>query len=301
MGFEQYFPLIKQWLVDHGFQLSSREWASLAWMALIAAGIIYLAATDSRFRHQLIDLFKTAFFSKLAYLWIGYALWIALFILLADYFRYWQPTLTKATLVWSATIGISTLAGFTEAQSIGYFKSSVLNLFRGVIIFEYFLGFATFPIWVEFPLQFFIFFFLVAPIIASDYQQRWSLISLGFFILLLLAMVVNSVLAIYTATNLDWGLILRQISLPVILTLWVLVLVPPLSIYAAYEVVFGKMAILRNKESGLWKAKLGLLLALRHHLKYIREAEKGGSEVTRAARADTVRAAYREARKLLDE
>lgn len=250
MVFEQYFPLIRQRLVDHGFRLSSREWASLAWMALIAAGIIYLAATDSRFRHQLIDLFKTAFFSKLAYLWIGYALWIALFILLADYFGYWQPTLTKATLVWSATIGISTLAGFTEAQSLGYFKSSLLNLFRGVMIFEYFLGFATFPIWVEFPLQFFIFFFLVAPIIASDYQQRWSLISLGFFILLLLAMVVNSVLAIYTATNLNWRLILRQISLPVILTLWVLMLVPPLSIYAAYEVVFGKWLFYGTKRAG---------------------------------------------------
>lgn len=301
MGFEQYFPLIRQWLVDHGFQLSSREWASLAWMVLIAAGVIYLAATDSRFRHQLIDLFKTAFFSKLAYLWIAYALWIALFILLADYFGHWQPSMTKATLVWSATVGISTLAGFTEVQSLGYFKSAVLNLFRVLVIFEYFLGFATFPIWVEFPLQFFIFFFLVASIIASDYQKRWSQISLGFFILLLLAMVANSVLAIYTATNLDWGLILRQISLPVILTLWVLVLVLPLSIYAAYEVVFGKMGILRNKESGLWKAKLGLLLALRHHLKYIRKAEKGGAEVTRAARADTVRAAYREARKLVDE
>lgn len=301
MGFEQYFPLIRQWLVDHGFQLSSREWASLAWMVLIAAGVIYLAATDSRFRHQLIDLFKTAFFSKLAYLWIAYALWIALFILLADYFGHWQPSMTKATLVWSATVGISTLAGFTEAQSLGYFKSAVLNLFRVLVIFEYFLGFATFPIWVEFPLQFFIFFFLVASIIASDYQKRWSQISLGSFILLLLAMVANSVLAIYTATNLDWGLILRQISLPVILTLWVLVLVLPLSIYAAYEVVFGKMGILRNKESGLWKAKLGLLLALRHHLKYIRKAEKGGAEVTRAARADTVRAAYREARKLVDE
>ncbi|MHC3439569.1 hypothetical protein ACYJ1Y_16125 [Natrialbaceae archaeon A-gly3] len=298
---EQYLPVIRQWLVDHGFQLSSREWASLAWVALIVAGIIYLAATNSRFRHQLANIFKIAFFSKLVFVWIGYALWIALFVLLADYFGYWQPTLTKATLVWSATIGIVTLVGFTEAQSLGYFKSAVLNLFRGVIVFEYFLGFATFPIWVEIPLQFFIFFFLVAPIVASDYQQRWSLISGVFFILLLLAMVVNSVLAIYTATNLGWGLILRQVSLPVILTLWVLMLALPLSIYAAYETVFTKMAILRNKERGLWKAKLGLLLALRHHLKYIREAEKGGAEVTHAARADTVRGAYREARKLVDE
>lgn len=301
MSFVRHFPLFRQWLVDHGFQLSSREWASLTWLAIITASIIYFAAINSRVRHQIIDVFKQAFFSRLAYLWIGYTFWIALFILLADYLGYWQATLTKATLVWSATAGISILVGFTEAQSLGYFKSAVLNLPRGVIIFEYFLGFATFTFWVELSLQFFIFFFLVAPTIESDYQQKWSLISLGFIILLLLAMVVNFILAIYTTTNLDWGLIVRQISLPVILSLWVLVLVPPLSIYSAYEVVFGKMAILRNEERGLWKAKFGLLLALRHQLKYIREAEKGGEEVTRAARADTVWTAYREARKLVDE
>lgn len=301
MGFEQFLPLFRQWLVDHGFLLSSREWASLAWMVIIVAVIIYLAATNSTFRHQLANVFKTAFFSKLIFLWIVYALWIALFVLLADCFGYWAPTLTKATLVWSATIGIATLVGFTEAQSLGYFKSAVLNLFRGVIVFEYFLGFATFPIWVEFPLQFFIFFFLVAPIVASDYQQRWSLISSVFFILLLLAMVVNSILTIYTAINLDWALILRQVLLPMSLTLWVLMLALPLAMYAAYETAFTKMAILRDKETGLWKVKLGLLLALRHHLKYVKEAEKGGAEVTHAARADTVRGAYREARMLVDE
>lgn len=299
MRFEQYLPLIRQLLVDHGFQLNSREWASLAWIAVVGVIVIYLAATNPRIRHGLIDVFKMAFLSKLIVIWIGYAVWVGLFVFITDYFGYWQPTLTKATLVWSATVGISILTGFTEAQSLGYFKSAALNLFRGLIIFEYFLGFATFSILVEFILQFFIFLFLVAPTIDRDNRQQWGLVSLGFFTLLLLAMAANSAFAVYSATHLDWGMILRQISLPVILSLWVLVLVVPLSIYAAYKSVFTMMGIFRNKETGLWKVKLGLLLALKHRLKYIREAEKGGAEVTRAARADSVRAAYREARKLV--
>lgn len=301
VAFEQHLHLIGQWLVNHGFQLSNREWASLAWLTLIVIGIISAAATSSKARYKLTGLVKITFFSKLAYIWIGYVLWIGLFVLLADYFGYWRPTLTKATLVWAATAGIGSLVGFTEAQNLGYFKSAVRNLFQGVIAFEYFLGFASFSILVEFVLQFIIFFVIVAPFTDSDSQKRWNQIRLGFFTVLLLAMTVNSSLAVPSAgTKLDWGLILRQISLPVILGVWVLVLALPLSIYSAYEAVFRKMSIFRNKESGLWKAKLGVLLALRHHLKYIREAEKGGAEITRAARADTVRVAYREVRKLVD-
>jgi hypothetical protein len=61
------------------------------------------------------------------------------------------------------------------------------------------------------------------------------------------------------------------------------------------------MKTVRYKEDVLWKAKLGLLLALRHHLKYVREEKKGGAETTRAARADTVGTAHREAQELVDE
>lgn len=302
MGFEQHLHLTGQWLVNHGFQFSNREWASLAWLALIVIGIIFAAATSSKARHHLTGLLKTAFLSKLAYIWIGYVLWIGLFVLLADYFGYWRPILTKATLVWAATAGIGSLVGFAEAQSLGYFKSAVRNLLRGVIVVEYFLGVASFSIPVEFVLQFIIFFVTVAPIIDSDSQKRWNRIGFGFYSVLLMVMIVNSALAVSTAwTTLDWGLILRQIFLPVILGVWVLGLVLPLSIYSAYEGVFRKMEIFRNEESGLWKVRIGLLLALKHHLKYVREAEKGGAETTRAARADSVGAAYREARKLIDE
>lgn len=302
MGFEQHLHLVEQWLLNHGFTLSNREWASVALLAIVAILTTGAAATSPKLRRRLASIYETAFFSKLAIIGIGYVLWIWLFVLLADYVGYWRPTLTKATLVWAATAGVGSLAGFAEARSIGYFKSAVRSLLRGVIIVEYFLFFASFSILVEFILQLLILFFMVAPIVSSDSEKRWDLIGFGFFSVLLVAMTVNSGLAVAsTWTTLDWGLILRQISLPVLLGVWVLMLVLPLSIYSAYEVVFMKMGIFRDEERGLWKAKLGLLLALRHHLKYIREAEKGGAETTRAARADTVGGAYRRARELIDE
>lgn len=64
MGFEQHLHLIGQWLVNHGFQLSNREWASLGWLALIVIVIIFAAATSSKVRHDLTGLLKTAFLSS---------------------------------------------------------------------------------------------------------------------------------------------------------------------------------------------------------------------------------------------
>lgn len=302
MSFEQHFYSIDQWLVNHGFLLNNREWASLAWLSLIIIGILSFAAINSEFRRQLAGIFKMAFFSKLAFIWIIYVLWIGLFVILADYFGYWRPMLTKAALVWAATTGIGSLVGFSEAQNLGYFKSAMRNSLRIVAVFVYFIGFASFSFLLEFAIQPIIFLIMVAPIIDSNSQRLWNQIGFVCYFILLVVMAINSGFFVYsTWTNLDLGLILRQILLPVILSIWILGLVLPLSISSSYEQVFTNMRIFRNQERGLWKVKIGVILALKHRLKYIREAEKGGAEITRAARADTVEDAYREARKLVEE
>lgn len=302
MDIERLLHLIARWLVNHGFQLSNREWASLILLTFLVIGIIVFAAVNTKFRHQLADLFRIAFFSKLAYIWIIYIVWIGLFVYSADYFGYWQPRLTKATIVWAGTAGITFFVGSVEAQSLGYFKSAVKNLFRGVIVIEYFLGISSFSILIEIILQLIIIVVTVILTIDTGSQRDQDYLGNSLLILLFVVMTINSALAIPNAwTELDKEWILKQLTLPILLLSWVLLLALPFSMFSAYENVFVKLRIFRVKESGMWKVKLGVILALRHHLKAIREAEKGGAEITRAARADTVRESYREARKLVDE
>lgn len=302
MGFEQHLHLIGQWLVNHGFQLSNREWASLAWLVLLTIVALFGSVISPEFRHDLAGIFKTAFLSELLYLWIVYAVWIGLFVYLADHVGYWRPMMTRATLVWAATAGLRTLGGFIDVDSLGYIKTAIQNQIQGIIIFEYIIGFASFSIIIEFILQLFIFIALVAPVVESDLRDLWTRVGLGFFICLIVAMIINSGLAATDRwTTLDWELILRQIALPVLLGTWVILFVPVVAVFSAYQNVFRRMEIFRDDNEDSWKAKMGVVLALRHHLKYIREAEKGGAEITCAARADSVGAAYREARKLVDE
>jgi hypothetical protein len=104
------------------------------------------------------------------------------------------------------------LVGFAEAQNLGYFKSAVRNLFRKVIAFEYLLEIGSFPSLVESIFQFIIFFVIVGSIIDPSSEKRWNQIGFGFFTVLILAIAINSGLAVSsTWTKLDWGLILRRI------------------------------------------------------------------------------------------
>lgn len=180
MGFEQHLHLIGQWLVNHGFQLSNREWASLAWLVLITIGILFGSAISSKFRRDLAGIFKAAFLSELLYLWIVYALWIGLFVYLAGRVGYWRPMMTKAMLVWAATAGLRTLSGFTDVDSLGYVKTEIQNQIQGIIIFEYIIGFASFSIIIEFVLQLLIVIVLVVPVVDLDLRDLWTRVGLGF-------------------------------------------------------------------------------------------------------------------------
>lgn len=73
-----------------------------------------------------------------------------------------------------------------------------------------------------------------------------------------------------------------------------MVLVFLLAIVASYEEAFLQLKLYRDKHKGLWKAKLGLVLALGIRLRWIREAGKGGTK--HVARAESVGAAYEAAK-----
>jgi hypothetical protein len=79
-----------------------------------------------------------------------------------------------------------------------------------------------------------------------------------------------------------------------LLGIWVLMFVFPLAVVASYEDAFLRLNLYRDEQEGLWKAKIGLVLALGIRLRWIREAGKGGTK--HIACADSVSAAYEAAK-----
>lgn len=253
-------------------------------------------------RSTLIGALRMAVAPKLVIVWIVYVLWIMLFILVANWVGIWQAMLTKDTLVWSATAGIALLAGFTEATEPGYFRREVTKVLSVVVIFEYIVNFASFSFWFEFLLQPFLFFFIVAPVIDQkpESQKMWRRVRFWFLAILGVAIMHNTIRTLHTSwQTVNWGLFALRAVWPMLLGIWVLMLVFPMAVVASYEQAFVRLRLYRDEHEGLWKAKLGLVLALGIRLRWIREAAKGGTK--HVAHAESVGAAYDAAKRYKTE
>ena len=252
---------------------------------------------DPDVRSDLIEVLKMAVFSKLVIVWTVYFLWIALFVNIADWVGIWRAVLTKDTLLWSATAGVALLIGSTEASEPGYFRRAFSKVLSVVVIFEYLVNFTTFPVWIEIPLQLILFLFVVAPVVTKkpEQQEAWRRIRTWFFIILMIVIGGHTVQTLHASWQaMDLGLLALQAVWPMLLGIWVLMLLFPLSVVMCYEQAFVRLEMYRNDNARLWK--LGLVLALRIRLKWIREAAEGGSGTYHVAHAESVSAAYEAAK-----
>ena len=244
-----------------------------------------------------------AFAPKIAAVWIVYILWILSFVWIADWVGIWLTVLMKDTLVWSTTAGVALLLGFTEATKPGYFRQKLSEVVGVVVVFEYLVNFASFSFWIELFLQPVLFFFIVAPVVAeeADQEETWRRARVWFLAVLTMVLVGHTVQALHVSwQTVNWGNFALRAVWPMLLGTWVLVLVFPLALVASYEQAFLWLEMRSNEHTGLWKVKLGLVLALRTRLKWVREASKGGAVTYHVTRANSIVTAYEAAKRHRD-
>jgi hypothetical protein len=289
------------WLSSHGFELNSREWASLVWLGIVLIVLVF-AAPKSQLRASFWTVFRSAFATKLTIVWIIYATWIVILVALADWANIWKAVLTKDTVIWTVTAGLALLTGFTEASEPGYFRRAVLKAVSVVAILEYLVTLAIFSLWTELLLQPVVFLFAVAPIVAREPEQRtsWQYISTRFFAVFGLVLLAHTARTLWASWgSIDWKLSTLQALWPIALALWVLMLVFALAVVASYEQAFLRLNRSRGGKAGTWKGKLGLVLALGLRPGWIHEAAKGGT--FHVARANSIRDALEAARRFKAE
>lgn len=287
------FAHIGCWLHDYGFELNSREWASLIWLGILLA----FGLSKPTVRKCLRDFLRSAFSPKLAAVWAIYVAWIAGFVALAHWVGVWKNVLTKDTIVWTVTAGLALIVTFTEASKPGHFGRAVLKAVCIVVLLEYLVTLAKFRLWVELMLQPIVVLFVVAPIVVKEPGLRtsWHRASTWFFGILTFVMVGHTARTLYDSwTTMDWGLFALRAIWPMVMAFWVLIVVFGLAVVASYEQAFLRFDPSRDENVGALKPKLGLLLALRLQLRWIHEAAKGGT--FHVARSHSVRSAFQAAR-----
>jgi hypothetical protein len=295
---DQTFAVTNAWLIDHGFHFNNREWASLIWLGLLVAWFLPKAEV----RQSLGDVARSAFSPKLLLLWLSFVLWIVIFVLLVHATGFWDARLTKDTLVWSVTVGLVMLAGFTSAHQPRYFRQAVVKIAGVTAFVEYFFSLGTFPLLVELFLQPVVLVFAVAPHLAKTplEQVAWKRRSAHFFLVLGLVLIATTVLTVYSGWHsMDWRMFGLRAAWPVALGLWLLLLVFALGVVSSYEEAFMRLGWAPNDKQGLWRSKLGLVLAFGVRLEWIHYAATGGTY--KIARANSVKSAFQAAREFRRE
>ncbi|WP_316348706.1 hypothetical protein [Desulfuromonas acetoxidans] len=292
------FLKISSWLVEHGFQLNNREWASLVWIGILAACVL----PRTEVRQSLIPVIRSVLSPKLLIIWISLILWVVLIVFVAKHHKIWDSQLTKDTIVWTITVGLVSLTGFTKAHEQGFFRLAVVKTAGVTVFIEYLTSLSPFPIFIEILLQPLVLIFATAPILVKTpkEQLRWQGWSERFFILLALVFLGKTALSLMLDWNLiDWHLFVLRALWPISLGLWVLLLVFVWSVVSSYEQLFLRLEFAQPDSPGLWKNKAGTVMGLGFNLEAI-HCVSGGS-VYHIARAQSLRAAWLATRKLRSE
>lgn len=296
MNLQRITDEVISWLIAHGFQPNNREWVGLILLVTFAAFVIW----NTQSRSALFSAIKTATGRKLLALWAICILWMVLFVLVTDTVGIWNPVLTKDTFIWGVSSGLVLLGSFTEATKIGHFKDKATEIVGGIVIIECFMNLSPFSIPIEFVLQVVLLIAIVLPAGASNSQEEEIASKVRIWTLA----IASAIVVIHTLRTadvswgaVDWQLLVIKMVWPMLLGLWILTLIFPLSIYAAYEEVFLRIDICRSDSSKAWRAKIGVVLALGIRLKLIREAAKGGGMAYDVAHTNSIGAAYEEAKR----
>lgn len=287
---------------EYGFEFNNRELAGLIWIAVVLIIALLNPATRRAVGHSILRLVTTAFSQKLIVVWATYISWITIFVLIANEIGIWKPVLLKDTLAWTLTAGISTLISLREASKPHYLVTQVKRIAGILVLMEYFLNLTPFNIWIEIFLQPVILFIILAPKVAKgpidqNLFKEWST---KFHIYFPLIIIAHTARMLYmTRDSIDWRLFVLQVSWPVGLAVWVLILVLALAVIDGYRLAFVRLNRLSRSGVAPWYSKLAIVLTAGLKMKLVRKASRGGTFPI--ARADSLRAAYRAAKAFIKE
>jgi hypothetical protein len=147
-------------------ELTSREWASLAWMALaLAGGVVWRPARESMLTLA-GALLRPALLVPLGLL-VAYT---AALVAAASRTPAWDPTLLKATLVWLVAFGFVRMVGASRApEEDRWFLRQAAETVRPVVLVEFYANLHTLPFWGEFALQGW-----VLALVLGEGARRWD-------------------------------------------------------------------------------------------------------------------------------
>lgn len=231
--------------------LNSREEASLLWAVIILTVILLNKNT----RESLTELLKFFLNKKIVILFFFMILYIGMELIVFYKTRLLDTTLVKDIIFWFFGSALVLLLNINKTNEDGkYFKKTILDSLKFIIILEFIINFYAFNLFIEMMLVPLI-FFLVAISTVTALEERFSLVKK---IIDLVLAIVGIIIVVHVSIGLinnysDLATLnnLRAFILPPALTILYVPFVYFVALFMAYELLFVRLKSLLHHEKSL--------------------------------------------------
>ncbi len=247
--------------------MDNREFATLILSAVMAVAIAAFAMRNRGTRKSLIGVFAALSAPKVIGPILGFGVWVFALVTLAKKVGLWDDGLIFPAVLWTVTAGLGLIFKLASRKSgEPFFRPMIARTFRLTVFVEIIVGLYAFSLGIELVLLIVASFLGLLSVVADSdekYEPVKKLLD-GLIGFIGLAIIVLTVVNLASGwSELDKGHILRQLVLPLWLTLGAIPYLYLLALWIGYEHAFLRINLASDDGPSRRRSKLALLVALR--------------------------------------
>jgi hypothetical protein len=218
--------------------MNNRELAILVWLL----ALLVWALTKPEIRASLMGVLASALHPKIVGPLLGLAVYVVSVCVLAAGVGFWTASLIKETIIWFAISGLILFGNFTKVmQGRALLTRKALLALLAAVLVEFYMNLVVMPLWAELILQPFIAVLMMTLVVAErkpEFESAKKVLN-GLLGVIGWGMVVFVTAQIISRWDEIAGVeSLRELALPIWLTMAVVPIVYLIAAMAAYETAF---------------------------------------------------------------
>lgn len=254
-----------QILNDIFLAINNREKAIILWLIIL----VVLASLKTSIRNSIKHLINAFFQKKLVQIYLAMILYVVGVTILLKKFEFWDVKNLPTTLKWFFIVAFVMLFNFEKANNPDYFKNSLRDNLKVLVIVEFIVNLYVFNILVEF-LVFPIILMLSIILALSETDSKYESVNkflngtfaiIGIF---LLFYAVNQIISDFS------GFItyknLNDFYQPILYSLAFIPFVYLVALYSNYETFFVRLSFFVEDKSVLRYAKFKSIYAIKFNI-----------------------------------
>ena len=232
---------------------NNREIATLIWLGILFLYLVFF----KNFLESFKSVLKAFFNDKVFSLVLISVIYLEIIILILAILSFWNFSLIKGTIFWYIGVGFITMLNLPKAtEGIDFFKSTLIQNFKFIILFEFIVNVYSFNIFIEIILLPILALFVITDTYA-DYNEDAKKVKpitngvLSIFGFFLLVYSINQIRLDYSTFTTISNL--KGFLLPVILTISFIPFLYFTALYMKYENLFVRIGFRFDKDESQFK------------------------------------------------